>query len=57
MRFVTDTLPSSKKEVEWYWQKTVQETFDLSNVMIKNKKERSYIHEENCNSYGLSQQS
>ena len=38
MRFVTDTLPSSKKEVEWYWQKTVQETFDLSNVMIKNKK-------------------
>ena len=34
MNFNADRLPSSTREIEWYWRQHIQESFNLSHINI-----------------------
>ena len=35
VKFDVNKLPSSMKEIEWYWRKCIQERIDLSKIIIR----------------------
>lgn len=37
MNFKSNKLPSTSKEIEWYWSKCVKEDVDFSKVVIDDK--------------------
>ena len=38
MNFNANRLPSSKKEIEWYWRQKIHSNFDLSQISINERK-------------------
>lgn len=37
MNFKSNKLPSTSKDIEWYWSKCVKEDVNFSNIIIDNK--------------------
>lgn len=43
VNFSADRLPSSKKEIDWYWRQKIHNNFDLSQISINERKVDFYL--------------